>query len=227
MIYQNPCPGIFLSRPNRFIAMVDVAGRAERCHVKNTGRCAELLLPGARLILDKAAAPNRATAYDVVAVYKGHRLINMDSMAPNKAFGEFLRAGAYLDGLTHVRAEARFGASRFDFYAETATKKIFIEVKGVTLEEEGTALFPDAPTERGVKHLRELGEAAGAGYEAHGVFVIQMEGCRRFQPNRKMHPAFADALRKAAEAGVVIRAFDCLVSESGMALHQPAPVELT
>ena len=226
MVYQNPCPGIFLSRPNRFIAMAEVAGRVEHCHVKNTGRCAELLLPGARLILDKAVTPNRSTAYDVVAVYKGGLLVNMDSMAPNKAFGEFLRAGAYLDGLTHTRPEARFGASRFDFYAETAAKKIFIEVKGVTLEEGGVALFPDAPTERGVKHLRELGEAVRAGYEAHGVFVIQMKGCRRFRPNRQMHPAFADALRKAAKEGVVIRAFDCLVIESGMTLHQPVPVEL-
>jgi len=226
MIYQNPCPGIFLSRPNRFIAMVDLAGRVERCHVKNTGRCAELLLRGARLILDQAMTPNRTTSYDVVAVYKGSRLINIDSMAPNKAFEEYLQAGAYLEGLTHVRPEARFGDSRFDFYAETATKKIFIEVKGVTLEEEGAALFPDAPTERGVKHLRELSGAVQAGYEAHAVFVIQMDGCRCFRPNRKMHPAFADALREAAEAGVVIRAFDCLVSESGMTINKPMPVEL-
>ena len=226
MRYQNPCHGTFLSRPNRFIAMVDVAGRTERCHVKNTGRCAELLLPGARLVLDKAAGARRATAYDVVAVYKGGLLINMDSMAPNKAFGEFLREGAYVDSLTHVKPEVRFGASRFDFYAETAAKKIFIEVKGCTLEEEGVALFPDAPTDRGVKHLRELGRAVRAGYEAHGVFLIQMKGCRCFRPNRKTHAAFADALGDAAEAGVILRAFDCLVTESGMMVDEPVRVEL-
>ncbi len=226
MRYQHPVRGTFWSRPNRFIALVEVEGQTQRCHVKNTGRCKELLLPGATVILDRAENPARSTPYDVVAVYKGATLINMDSAAPNKAFGEYLASGAFLPGLTRIKPESPYGDSRLDFYAETASQKILIEVKGCTLEEEGVALFPDAPTERGVKHLRELAAAAAAGYQAHVVIVIQMKGCHVFRANRKTHPAFADALREAAAAGVSITALDCVVTEDGMRMDAPVPVEL-
>lgn len=227
MTYPHPTPGIFLSRPNRFIAMVEVEGRVLRCHVKNTGRCKELLLPGAKLVLNKAANPHRATPYDVVAVYKGDTLINMDSYAPNLAFGEYLRGGGFLPGVTLVKPEARFGDSRIDFYGETPEKKFYIEVKGVTLEEEGVALFPDAPTLRGAKHLGELTKAVALGYEAHAVFVIQLKGCSRFRPNEKTDPVFAQALVKAAQAGVQISALDCRVAEGGMDIDAPVPAEWT
>ena len=218
MRYLHPTPGVFLSRPNRFIAMVEVEGQVQRCHVKNTGRCKELLLPGAKLILNRAANPSRATRYDVVAVYKGDTLINMDSYAPNIAFGDYLREGGFLPGLTLVKPEARFGDSRFDFYAESPKKKIFIEVKGVTLEESGVAMFPDAPTLRGAKHLGELAKAVAQGYEAHAVFVIQMKGCSLFLPNTRTDPAFTQALREAAQGGVHISALDCRVTEDSMVI---------
>ncbi len=226
MTYAHPAPGLFLSRPNRFIAMVEVGGQALRCHVKNTGRCKELLLPGARLILDRAENPLRATPYDVVAVYKGDTLINMDSAAPNKAMHEYLLSGGFAKGLTLVKPEAKYGDSRFDFFAQGKDKRLFIEVKGCTLEENGVALFPDAPTLRGAKHLRELGNAVLEGYEAHAVFVIQMKGCAVFRPNRRTDPAFADAALAAAKAGVRITAMDCIVTEGGMVIDAPVPVEL-
>ena len=206
--------------------MAQVEGQVYRCHVKNTERCKELLLPGAKLILDKAVNPSRLTPYDVIAVYKGDTLINIDSSAPNKAFREYLRNGGFLSGLTMVRPEARFGDSRFDFYAETPDKKIFIEVKGVTLEEEGLALFPDAPTQRGAKHLGELARAVSLGYEAHAVFVIQMKGCSLFRPNSRTDPAFAQALAQAAQAGVRLRALDCQVTENSMTIDAPVRIEL-
>jgi len=226
LIYRHPIPGIFLSRPNRFIAMVQVKGQVHRCHVKNTGRCKELLLPGVPLILDKAANPARLTPYDVVAVYKGDTLINIDSSAPNKAFGEYLQSGGFLPGLTIIRPETKFGDSRFDFYAETSDKKIFIEIKGVTLEEDGVALFPDAPTLRGTKHLGELARAVSLGYESHAVFVIQMKGCSLFRPNHRTDAAFAHALVQAAQAGVHLWALDCQVTESSMEIGNPVRIEL-
>lgn len=226
MIYQHPLPGTFLSRPNRFIAMVQVENATYRCHVKNTGRCKELLLPGVKLILDKATNPARLTPYDVIAVYKGDTLINIDSSAPNKAFGEYLCSGSFTPGLTFVKPEAKFGDSRFDFYAETPEKRIFIEVKGVTLEENGIALFPDAPTLRGTKHLGELAKAVSQGYEAHAVFVIQMKGCSVFRPNHRTDPAFAQALAQAAQAGVHLWALDCQITESGMVIDAPVKIEL-
>ncbi len=226
MIYRNPTPGVFVSRPNRFIAMVQVEGSVQRCHVKNTGRCRELLLPGAKLVLNKADNPARATPYDVVAVYKGDTLVNMDSYAPNLAFGEYLRQGRFLPDITLVKPEARFQSSRFDFYAETPQKKIFIEVKGVTLEEEGVGLFPDAPTERGAKHLGELARAVTMGYEAHAVFVIQLKGCTLFRPHSAMDPAFAKAVLEAAKAGVRLWALDCVVTEGGMDIDAPVEIRL-
>jgi len=156
MVYNHIRKGIFISRPNRFIAEVEIDGKMEICHVKNTGRCRELLIPGAAVYVNHANSPKRSTAYDLVTVYKGESLVNIDSYAPNLAFGEYLRQEKFIDGITCVKSEAKYGGSRFDFYVETAASKAFIEVKGVTLEENGVAMFPDAPTERGIKHLNEL-----------------------------------------------------------------------
>jgi sugar fermentation stimulation protein A len=217
---------VFLARPNRFVAEVELNGQTERCHVKNTGRCAELLIPGAAVFLQRADRPGRVTAYDLVSVWKGDRLINIDSGAPNKAFREFLAAGGYLPGVTCVRPETSFGRSRFDFYVEAGERRYFLEVKGVTLEEDGAALFPDVPTERGVKHLKELIRCVAAGYEGHAVFVIQMRGVRYFAPNDRTHPAFGEALRAAAGAGVRVAALDCRVDAHGMTIGEPMPVRL-
>jgi len=156
MTYQNTRTATFLSRPNRFIANVEVGGKVEVTHVKNTGRCKELLIKGAKVVVQQAANLNRKTKFDLIAVYKGNRLINMDSSAPNKAFFQYLQSGGHIQGITHIKPEAKWGNSRFDFYVEAGTRKIFIEVKGVTLEKNGVVLFPDAPTERGVRHLQEL-----------------------------------------------------------------------
>ena len=172
MKYDNIHEGIFIMRPNRFVAEVEIDGQTEICHVKNTGRCKELLMRGARVYLNKSDNLNRTTKYDLVSVYKGERLINMDSQAPNKVFLEYLRYGRYIDGITQIQSEVKYGGSRFDFYVEAGRRRVFIEVKGVTLEEDGAAMFPDAPTLRGVKHLNELAGCVKDGYEAHVVFVI-------------------------------------------------------
>ena len=224
MKYKNITKGTFLSRPNRFIALVTIDGREEVCHVKNTGRCRELLIPGVSVYLERSDNPARKTKYDLVAVEKGERLINLDSQAPNAAVAEWLPT-LFPDGDRFV-AEAAFGRSRFDFYVEAAERQIFLEVKGVTLEEEGVVRFPDAPTERGVKHLEELTNCVRAGYEAYVVFVIQMKGVRYFTPNDKMHPAFGNALRKAATAGVKILARECAVTIDGMTVGAPVEVRL-
>lgn len=226
MIYTDLHTGRFISRPNRFIAHVEINGAVEVCHVKNTGRCRELLVPGAKVYLDKSPNPDRKTKYDLVAVQKGDRLINMDSQAPNKVFHEYLLSGKYIEGITLIRPETTYGASRFDFYVETPERRIFIEVKGVTLERDGVILFPDAPTERGVKHLNELAAAMDAGYEAHAVFVIQMSDVKYFAPNRETHPQFADALKAAAERGVVVTALDCTVKPGVVDIKGPVPVRL-
>jgi len=227
MIYENTSPGIFLSRPNRFIAHVQLGGETIVSHVKNTGRCKELLVPGARVILQKSGNPGRRTDYDLIAVWKGNRLINMDSQAPNKVFLEYLRSGRYIDGITLIKPETKYGGSRFDFYVEAGARKIFIEVKGVTLEEDGAALFPDAPTERGVKHLNELARCVQDGYEAHVVFVIQMGGVRSFAPNNKIHPAFGEALVAAGQAAVKIAALDCVVTENSLVVGSCVPIRLS
>ena len=204
MQYQNICPGTFLARPNRFIAHVEVEGRVEVCHVKNTGRCRELLVPGCRVYLEESSNPNRKTRFDLVAVEKERRcgplLVNMDSQAPNKVFGEWAAGGGFRPGLSKLRPETTFGNSRFDYYWEDSNSAGFVEVKGVTLERDCVAYFPDAPTERGVKHITELIECLKDGYEAYILFVIQMKEISYMTPNDATHKAFGDALREAEKA---------------------------
>lgn len=226
MRYNAIEKGRFLSRPNRFIAHVELEGRAEVCHVKNTGRCRELLVPGAAVYLERSGNPARKTKYDLIAVEKGGLLINMDAQAPNRAFGEWAAAGKFLPGLTVIRPEFTWEDSRFDFMLEDGQGKIFVEVKGVTLEEDGEVRFPDAPTERGVKHLRGLRRAVEQGYRAAVFFVVQMKGPVRFRPNDETHPAFGAALREAAENGVGVYAYDCRVTPDSLELDAPVPVAL-
>lgn len=226
MKYTQITEGRFLSRPNRFIAYVDMGGRTEKVHVKNTGRCRELLVEDAVVYLEKGVSPGRSTGYDLVAVKKGNRMINMDSNAPNKAVGEWLLKKELFPSLKNIRAEKTYKTSRFDFYVETEEDKIFLEVKGVTLEREGGAYFPDAPSGRAVKHVEELAEAVKEGYKAYVLFVIQMKGVDFFAPNAETHPAFAEALVSAREAGVEILAYDCTVTEESMEIGNPVPVRL-
>lgn len=223
MKYDNVCPGIFVERPNRFIAMVEIDGTVERCHVKNTGRCRELLVPGARVYLEKSRNPGRKTAYDLIGVDKGEIYINMDSQAPNKMAREWLGA----QGWDYIRPEMKYGDSRIDFYMEgPGERRAFLEVKGVTLEEDGVARFPDAPTERGVKHMKELMRAVSEGYEGYILFVIQMKGVRRFEPNDRMHPAFGETLREAAKAGVTVLAYDCQGQPGEIRIDAPVEIKL-
>ena len=226
MIYPNIREARFLRRPNRFIAIGELEGTETICHVKNTGRCRELLVPGARIYLQKASNPMRKTNWDLIAVQKGQRLINMDAAAPNAVFGEWLRNGGagFIPEL--LKPESVHGDSRFDFYLEHQMRRIFAEVKGVTLEEGGVVRFPDAPTERGVKHLRGLAAAVAEGFEAWAVFVIQMSDVKHFEPNRETHPAFADALRDARNAGVRLLALDCSVTPESLAIRQEVPIRL-
>jgi len=226
MIYANTTVGIFIQRPNRFIAHVEVDGEIVVAHVKNTGRCKELLYPGAKVILQKSNNPERKTPYDLIAVWKDNRLVNVDSQAPNKVFFDHLQSGQYIDGITLIKPEAKCGGSRFDFYVETIERKIFIEVKGVTLEQDGVVLFPDAPTERGVKHLNELARCVCKGYDAQAVFIIQMNDVRYFTPNNKTHPAFGEALVAAEKAGVTVVALDCVVTPDSMVIRNPVPIKL-
>ncbi|MGN0641561.1 MAG: DNA/RNA nuclease SfsA [Huintestinicola sp.] len=223
MRYKNTVKGRFIRRPNRFIAIVDIDGEETVCHVKNTGRCRELLTENACVILEKSDNPDRKTAYDLIAVYKGERLINMDSQCPNKAVGEFLPK--LFENAVLIRPETVWGGSRFDFYIETADgRKIFLEVKGVTLEEDNVAMFPDAPTERGVKHIKELEKCISEGYEGYIMFVIQMSGAEVFMPNDKTHPEFGEALRHAAKNGVKVLAYECNVTEGSMEISFPCRV---
>lgn len=226
MEYQAIQSGQFLRRPNRFIAHVALDGHTEVCHVKNTGRCRELLVPGATVYLERSCSPKRKTAYDLVAVKKGERLINMDAQAPNRLFGEWAAAGNFCPDLQAIRPEVTFGNSRFDFRLDLADGPFFVEVKGVTLEEGGVARFPDAPTERGVKHLMELRRAVEEGYRAAAFFVIQMKGVTCFTPNDQTHPAFGEALRMAAAAGVEVYAYDCAVWPDRLWIDEPVPVAL-
>ena len=221
-LYDRVIPAVFLARPNRFIARVRTEAGEETVHVKNTGRCRELLLPGAPVWLAAAENPGRKTRYDLVAVRKGLLLVNMDSQAPNRAAAEALPR--LIPGLTALHAETVYGASRLDFCAEAGEKRIYIEVKGCTLEENGIALFPDAPTERGVKHLRELAACAAAGHVAALLIVIQMKCVDCFMPNRRTHPAFAEELAKARDAGVQVLAYDCRVTPDSLTLDQPVKV---
>ena len=225
MKYSNMVPGIFHSRPNRFIALVEIQGEETVCHVKNTGRCRELLPPGAKVWCQRSDNPNRKTAYDLITVQKGSRLINMDSQAPNQAAAEWLRRGG-LGEITQLRAETVHGESRFDFSFVRDGKPCLLEVKGVTLEQDGVCAFPDAPTQRGARHLRHLEKASREGWGAYVLFVIQMEGVLRLHPNEATDPEFAQALRAAAAAGVEILAVDCAVTEDSMEIRAPVPVVL-
>ena len=225
MTYSNVHEGIFHSRPNRFVAQVEIDGQVHSCHVKNTGRC-ELLVPGAKVYLERSDKLARTTMYDLIAAYKGEHLVNIDSQAPNHAFRKYIQAGNYINNATHIKPEARYKGSRFDFYIEVDNRKIFIEVKGVTFEKDGVALFPDAPTLRGVKHLHELTQSISEGYEAHVVFIIQMKEVKSFAPNWEIHREFGLALAEAHAAGVKISAFDCIVTPSHMVIDKPILVQM-
>ena len=226
MTYDNIHEAVFLDRPNRFIAHILLNGQTQVCHVKNTGRCKELLLPGAEIFVQHCVNPARKTAYDLIAVRKGQRLINMDAVAPNKVFGEWLSAGGpgYVPEL--IRPECVHGDSRFDFYFEHGGRKAFAEVKGVTLEDDGVVRFPDAPTERGVKHLHGLIRCVQEGFEAYAVFIIQMKGVKYFEPNRATHPEFAEALIQAAQAGVKLLALDCDVEKDSLRAGELVEIHL-
>lgn len=223
MDYGPTLRGIFLSRPNRFVARVLADGKTILCHVKNTGRCGELLIPGAEVYLCPAAAPGRKTAFDLISVRKDGRLFNIDSSAPNKVFAEWVHSGG-LGELCLLRPEVRYGDSRFDFYLETIAEQAFAEIKGVTLEEEGTAYFPDAPTERGVKHLRGLIRSRAEGYGAYAVFIVQTDGVCCVRPNERTHPAFGEALRAAQAAGVHLLGLSCQVTETSLSISGPVEV---
>ena len=231
MQYQTVKKAAFLSRPNRFIARVEREGAEETVHVKNTGRCRELLVPGAAVYLSEGANPARKTRFDLIAVEKERPgrpplLVNMDAQAPNAVFREWAEGGGFVPGLTLLRPETAWGNSRFDFYWEAGARKGFVEVKGVTLEEGGHARFPDAPTQRGVKHLEELIACQEEGYEAAVCFVIQMAGMGDFAPNDATHPAFGAALRRAAGAGVRVLAMECAVTPETLTVTAPVPVLL-
>ena len=198
----------------------------ETVHVKNTGRCRELLVPGATVYLEKSSNPNRKTAYDLVTVETPFGLVNMDAAAPNQVAGELLRAGAILPSPTLVQPEVRFGASRLDFYAENDRQRLFVEVKGVTLRQGEWAVFPDAPTVRGAKHMGELVQAVAQGYRAMALLIVQMGGCTAFRPNRETDPAFCRALRDAQAAGVEVRAVDCRVTPDTVTANRELPVNL-
>lgn len=224
MKYERIQVGRFIERPNRFIAYIDIDGAKETVHVKNTGRCAELLKPGATVYVQKSDNPERKTQWDLIGVEKGNRLVNMDSQIPNAVVKEWLEEGNLFDLPLKIQPETTYSKSRFDLYVEAGNRKVFIEVKGVTLEENGVARFPDAPTERGVKHVEELIKALKDGYESYIIFVIQMNGVRYFTPNIDTHPEFAEALRKAKKAGVKILAYDCDVKEDEIRLNSSIPV---
>ena len=225
MRYDNMVPGIFLARPNRFIAHIQIDGKTEICHVKNTGRCRELLPEGAEVWCQKSDNPHRKTKYDLIAVKKGQRLINIDSQAPNAAAKEWLMAGG-LGEISQLRGESVWGSSRFDFSFVKNGKPCYLEVKGVTLENDGVCAFPDAPTQRGAKHLKELCNAVKSGYGAYVLFVIQMADVICLHPNDATDPAFGQALRQASEEGVTVLAMDCKVTETEMTLRSPVKVIL-
>lgn len=224
MRYRKIVQAEFVERKNRFVALVKLDGKITKVHVKNTGRCRELFLPGTRVWLEKSDKAERATAYDLVAVEKGNRVINVDSQAPNKVVGEWLLKKELFPDLVFVRPETVYGQSRFDFYVETKTERIFIEVKGVTLEEDGVARFPDAPSERAVKHLEELIRARREGYKTCVIFVIQMKGAKYLLPNWDTHKAFAEGLAAARAAGVEMYAYDCEVTENSLEIRERVPV---
>lgn len=224
MKYNNIVEGRFIERINRFIAKVEVEKKEVLCHVKNTGRCRELFVTGVKVYLEKNTNPKRKTAYSLISVEKDGALVNVDSQAPNKMVKEWLEKTE--SGIVTLKPETVFGDSRFDFYLETDKKKEWIEVKGVTLVEDGIALFPDAPTERGVKHIEELCRAVEEGYQARLIFVIQRKDAQLFKPHRERHPAFAEALAKAAEKGVTIAAYDSIITETEAYVREKVEVSL-
>ena len=223
MRYGRTVTGTFISRPNRFIAMVEVDGVVERCHVKNTGRCREILVPGARVVLSISDNPDRKTRCDLVAAYKGDMLGNIDSQAPNAAFGEYIRTSGIFGPDPVVHPEHTHGDSRFDFYVESGDRRILVEVKGVTLEFDGVCMFPDAPTERGLKHLRGLRRCLDEGYEAYVVLIVQMKGMRVFEPNYATHREFGEVLEEVVDAGVRLVVLDCVVGEDSMDVDSRIP----
>ena len=225
MTYENMTPGIFLARPNRFIAHIEIDGAVEICHVKNTGRCRELLVPGCTVYCQRSDNPSRKTKFDLIAVQKGDRLINMDSQAPNKAAGEWLASGG-LGEITDLRAEVKHGDSRYDFSFVKDGKLCFLEVKGCTLENDGACAFPDAPTERGARHIRGLTAAVAEGYGGYILFVIQMSDVKYIRPHDETDPEFGRALREAAKNGVHVLAMDCAVTPDTMNIRLPVPVKL-
>lgn len=216
MKYNKTVKATFIERPNRFVAKVLLDGEEIYCHVKNTGRCKELLVPGAIVWLEDSENPNRKYRYSLVTVKKGDRLVNMDSQVPNKVVGEWLSEGKFFKDIRLLKPECTYGSSRFDFYCEYEDKKAFIEVKGVTLENDNVVSFPDAPTERGTRHVKELAECIKDGFEAYIIFVVQMKNVLYFEPNSVNDPAFAGALKQAESQGVKVLAIDCSVSENEM-----------
>lgn len=224
MKYSNIYKGIFIERPNRFIAICEIDGKKETCHVKNTGRCRELLVKGTTVYLEKSPNPNRKTQYDLVSVEKNGKLINMDSQIPNYVVVESIKK--IFDDVIFVKQEYKYGNSRFDIYIETKTEKVFVEVKGVTLEADGVVRFPDAPTERGIKHLKELQKAVSEGFRACVVFLVQMQDVKYFEPNYETHPQFASELKKAHENGVEIFVYDSVVTPDEIIMNKKVEIKM-
>ena len=224
MKYENIVKGTFIERPNRFVAICEINGEKEICHVKNTGRCRELLIKGVTVYLEKSHNPNRKTQYDLVSVEKNDRLINMDSQVVNKVALEFLPT--LFQDAKYIKPEYKYGNSRIDFYVETENEKILLEVKGVTLENEGVVSFPDAPTVRGVKHLKELQKAVTEGYKSYVLFVTQMSDVKYFEPNANTHPEFADELKTARDNGVIPLAFDCAVTPDTIKIRKSVLIKI-
>lgn len=223
MIYGKTVTGTFLSRPNRFIAEVEIDDEVQRVHVKNTGRCREILLPGTKVVLEDSENPSRKTRYDLVAAYKGTNLINIDSQAPNRAFAEFIPRSGLFGEDPAVYPEHTHEDSRFDFYIESGERRIFVEVKGVTREFDGVCMFPDAPTERGLKHLRGLERCVDEGYEAFVALIVQMKGMKEFVPDYAIHREFGEEMERAEASGVGVLVYDCVVDEDSMTVDAPLP----
>jgi len=226
MKYNNICKAKFIKRLNRFVAEVELDGERILCHVKNTGRCKELLREGVTVYLEKSENPGRKYPFSLITVEKGERLVNMDSQAPNKAVYEWLKDGTVFRNITHIKPESTYGKSRFDFYFEYEGKKAYMEVKGVTLENNGIVSFPDAPTERGTKHINELCECVKEGYEAYIMFVVQMKDVLYFTANAENDPDFAEALMKSESKGVKILCYDCKITENGMNIKDKVVIKL-
>ena len=226
MKYVNVKKGIFIDRPNRFIANVEIDGAVEVVHVKNTGRCKELLVEGVTVFVQEFENSNRKTKFDLIAVCKGDELYNIDSQAPNKVFYEWVLKSRYLGDIDYIKPECKYGDSRFDFYMESKNRKIYAEVKGVTLEADGVLMFPDAPTERGVKHIKELCKCVEEGFEAYICFVIQTGKAKYFTANKRTHPAFAEALLEAKDKGVNILCVNCKVTEDSLEIDEFVDVKL-